>query len=466
MKTHALTRALALGLPVLLWVVPFVHAGLVQTLSAHDFARLVELAVLPIAALLWLSAPAVLRPRRPATGQILAFALLLIASTLHAVHPLVAAREVALMGGLLVLAFVLAEPLSDPALRDRVLDICAASAGLYGAVALLLFGMAGLGDMPFSPWDLMPGFDNVRFLNHAQTIALPIAGIVLVRPGAPRWARISAGVALFAGGAILAFYLARASVLGLLIGAIVAALTIGRASWRYLAAVSACAVAGMVALGLTWHFWLSSHVSSMTDDITSTHLRGYLSGKAMEMVLASPWLGVGPMHFAQTTNPIAAHPHNVYAQMVAELGVPAMVLLVALLLRGLYHARVALRRLADGGSPGVAAGLVAATIALLVDAAFSGNFVMPISQLWCAVLLGLLLGVHLQQRRAAQATLPPVPPAWTAARAVVAVCMSGATALAVPEARGPVPVRIDSGAPLKHSGGQALNPRFWSHGWF
>jgi len=55
-------------------------------------------------------------------------------------------------------------------------------------------------------------------------------------------------------------------------------------------------------------------------------LRTTLSGRekiwlwAWEMAIANPWLGVGPLHYSAVVNPIAAHPHQVVLQWLAEWG--------------------------------------------------------------------------------------------------------------------------------------------------
>lgn len=369
------------------------------------------------------------------------------------------------MCGVFVLGLVTARPLTDASVRQRFLELTTVSAGMYAAVALLLLVAASMSEQLFLPWNVLPGFDNIRFLNHAQTIVLPLVGIVLVSPTTPGWLRRVAAFTLFMGGGILALYLSRASVLGLLIGSVATAVLVGRDSRRYLVGVCVCVIAGMVAMGLAWYFWLSALTTRMTQDLGTSHYRDYLAGLALDMVTHSPWWGIGPMHFSHTVNPIAAHPHNFYVQLLAELGLPASLLMGFFLVRGLIHAK-RLLPFVMSESPALASGLTVGTVAVLVDACFSGNFVMPISQMWIAMLLALLLGLYRERHRKSMEPMGSPALSWWP-RALVAGAMIAAAVPAAQESVETGTIHIDTGEPMKAAiGDQGLNPRFWAHGWF
>lgn len=474
---HASTRSLpqawlAIGLAGALWAVPLLYNAIPTRLGPHDVARIAQLVLLLAGAAIWALSPTGFstspiqqtpesRARPSWTSVALAtLGLLILASCLTAVHPLIAVREVLLLGSVLLLARPLALALSDHAIRDRFLDVITVGAAIHGSIWAALLVAACFSSEPFTPWELVFGFDNPRFLNHAQTIALPLIGVVLMRQGGSRWIRAAAAIALITAGALLSLYVARATTLGLLVGATVTACVLGRPAWRYVAGTGAALGAGALAMGLAWTLWLRHLTVPMIDNVLHTHRRNVLVDQAVDLFLGSPWLGVGPMHFAQTVNPVAAHPHNVYLQLLSECGAPACALIVVLGVVFLRRRFADLRRVASSNTA-LAGALLAATVAMLVDSAFSGNWVMPISQLWIAVLIALLLGL-----RPGDVQRAPRTRTGRAARLVVLMAIVVATGQAFIEAADDVP-HVHTGEAMKMSIGRAaLTPRFWSHGWF
>jgi hypothetical protein len=104
--------------------------------------------------------------------------------------------------------------------------------------------------------------------------------------------------------------------------------------------------------------------------------------------------------------------------------------------------------------------LLATGVAVLVDSLFSGNFVMPMSQLWIALLGGWMLAWwrHLPGRAS-------VPAPWLGRPAVVilvTVQIWLAFSIAPEVRRWPQP--LDEA--IERYPNELLNPRFWTHGWF
>lgn len=477
MQTHKFSRVaayFAFAVAGLLWAVPLFHPLLGFQSLAHDYERVFEVAVLPAAAILWAVAPSRARKFDLHHWLLSALAILITASCAAAPFPHIAAREVALFGGLVVLALALSESFSEPRIRDRFLDILAVGAAVYGAQWLIALLIAGAVQSPFAPWDLLAGFDNPRFLNHAQSIALPLAGLVLLRGHAPLWVRVAAVFSLFAGGMILTLYLARASILGMMVGAIATMLFVGWKSKRYVVAMASCLGVGALAMGLGWMWWYRFLTAPMTDGVLNVHFRDYLAARGIQFFLSSPWLGIGPMHFAQSSNPIAAHPHNIYVQALTEFGAPATALLAWFAGRGLRQAALALRA-GRGQEPELVGALVSATVAMLVDGAFSGNFVMPISQMWCAVVIALLIAEvrrqrdppHPEGRGDTQFETPVRFNGYSILRWSFVVALLIAGGFALREAASGDEVHLQTGQPKRDSTTEQLyNPRFWAHGWF
>lgn len=130
-----------------------------------------------------------------------------------------------------------------------------------------------------------------------------------------------------------------------------------------------------------------------------------LARSALGLVAEHPLGGVGPaqfgLHYAQTP---AAHPHNSVLQLLAEYGIPvggAGIVLGVLLV---IHAVRQIRRRSLQQFDYTSTALGAALIMGLVDSLFSGNLIMPHSQVCLAVLAGWMLG---RQRPAVRRYMPP-----------------------------------------------------------
>ena len=176
------------------------------------------------------------------------------------------------------------------------------------------------------------------------------------------------------------------------------------------------------------------------------------------MLVERPWLGFGPMHFADIANEIAAHPHQSVLQWASEWGVPSA-LCVAVLAwrsgwatlgvlreRALSAERVDLLRLC----------LFAALVGALVQSMVDGVIVMPISQVWLALTIGWLMALHVWGASATVA-LPLVGWAWKVL-SVLAVGLLIAIALR------DVPHIAQAQQQYLSDHGNHLQPRFWAQG--
>ena len=158
-------------------VLPITLAGLIPLLPAstaswHDIARLVQ-----IWSYVWLvvtGARALEGWQVSAIGKIWLSlnAALAIASCLHAPRPLMALREILLLGGLVLLAANVAT--QAPVHREVVAKIVAATAAGYVALVFCVVTIALLNRVPLDNARLLFGYDNPRFLNHVQVLCIPM----------------------------------------------------------------------------------------------------------------------------------------------------------------------------------------------------------------------------------------------------------------------------------------------------
>lgn len=455
-----------------LWLIPLLHSPLTDRWSAHDFSRLAQLLLLAAVALCWMRerwlrhAPGLPgeAPARLALMALIALSTALCASTEAAL------RELLIFIGLLVLAAVSANEMRTGHWHWPM-RVMAFGTLAYGLLVVAMAGLVLSSGEAIAGWELLAGFDNPRFLNHAQTVAIPLTAAVALQPGASRGMRAVAWGALLVSGALLFICQGRATVLGLLSGVFAAVLMLrGRASLRYALVLLLPLMAGALGMGLLWQLapqTVGGGGVVNTDGLTTGHSRGYLIALGLDMVRAQPWLGVGPMHYAHVLNAKAAHPHNVYVQFLAEFGIPATLLAAALCVRVMRRWLRTLRNVPEPHKP-FAAALWTALIGVLVDALFSGNFVMPISQLWIAMLLGLLMAVHRRYDDAGTARPSASPSAMTIVIARLAPLLLTAAILwlAVQSFREAWSTDRPSLPSAPESVRSILAPRFWSHGWF
>ena len=125
-----------------------------------------------------------------------------------------------------------------------------------------------------------------------------------------------------------------------------------------------------------------------------------------EFVLHHPLLGVGPLNFAAFANPIGvAHPHNVILKIAAEWGIPAALIFCFVLAKGLFAWFSFLKKQISSPHPYMPKLLIQMSLALilissLIDSMISGNTVMPLSQLFLAILWGWAYGLLTENKHA------------------------------------------------------------------
>lgn len=450
----------------------------------HDGARMLQLAVLPLAcASLLASRRASLQGSAPfLTLGMLGLVLLGTLATLTARQPEIAAREWLLTLSLGACVFALLPRAALPGERDELmrwlLPALIATAAAYAVLELLLVTLGIVLDRTVNYWVLFAGFSNPRFFNHVQTVLIPLlAGIASLEALPRAWRRL-AGFALAANAGFLLLLMGRASLGALALASLVAMALYGAQGRQFGRRLLLAFIAGGLMYLLLAHALPAAlgmdPLPTFRDpgSRSSVEARLYLWGIALEDIASHPWLGTGPMHFADRFNGEAAHPHNIYLQVASEYGLPFFALLAALVLCWLRRRAIDLRHLLRQRPDPLAIGCFVAIIAALADGAFSGNFVMPLPQMWIVVAIALLY-LRLPQ----QPLAPPRIHKTGAALATVALgglLLGQCALLAVswPEFLG-IPTRIDGAPPVPTDSPDGspgfsphFSPRFWQDGWF
>jgi len=383
--------------------------------------------------------------------------LLGLASAWQAAFPGWALKEWARYTGLALLVILLGSIARHAGLQRSFMWLLLGVGSLHAWQFLIFYLMAFVtGIHMLSPLLLFEGFDNPRFFGQFQILLMPMLAVWSVRLWMDARRRL-AGVLLLVLAVqwCIAFSLSgRGLLVGLLVGHL-ALLVIRSQLWRITALQAAAAILGL----LLWQImfdWIPAMLgidSVMRSDQLRTSLSGreQLWGWAWDMALSSPWLGVGPMHYSATYNPIAAHPHQVVLQWLAEWGFPATLLALMLGAWGILHGAGVLRR--QEADP-LDAGLWLSIVGALVLAQVDGVFVMPYTETWLAILIGLAVARWSRPAEAGRAQR-----VFVVALALPVVYVLGSVLLL----EVPTLVEVQEAYLKAHATG--WKPRFWLQGW-
>lgn len=435
-------------------------------LAPHDQSRIVQAllsALAPVLLLLSASRSGLEAPKLP-RGVLLAAGLLLalmLASTATTTDRAAAAQDMAHHLGLvgLALAFCAALSTQRPPWFERGLAL--APTGL--AVVMVLIYAASLAEgQPLNARQMHIGFSNPRFLNHAQTVFVPWLVLVFAQNESQRaWRRLT-WLAATVHVAIAYLDVARGTWLAWGIACLILWLHGAHRQCRRLVVMLAVGLlTGVLIADLlpAWGTYRWDLPFASKAAAGGAHSRDQLLAISLDMIRSAPWLGHGGMSFAANTAARATHPHNIYLQWAAEYGLPAMLLAVSLLLALLIKASRQIRSRPTTSRDRTAA-LLAICSAVLADAMVSGNFVMPVAQIWILLAFGELLAATCTDTSNGP---PETAPRWRQTL-LAALCASQALLLGVTvdQATREEP-RLRESTPVLQSG-EKSRPRYWLNG--
>lgn len=325
-------------------------------------------------------------------NPLLAIFLLGGASVLSADILLWAAREWALQVGLVILSLFYARLLVCESKQWVVIYIAVVVGGILGFQFFVGYAAAFLSGIRWlDPYSLFSGFSNPRFFGQFQAVLMPLlAGLALHLWG--RRSEFSVLVVLvLVGQWCIAYALGgRGFFLGMLV-AHFSLFLMGFKFVRFVGLQLCSALAGLLLYGVLFFFVpFYLDVVPVLPDVLRSGLsaRELLWGKAWQLASDNPWLGVGPMHFSEYVNSVAAHPHQMLLQWASEWGLPVAAMVLGLMVWGVFFA---VRLLRYRPASEMDAALWGALIGVLVLAQVDGVFVMPYTQIWMAMMVALAL---------------------------------------------------------------------------
>ncbi|MGF6096674.1 O-antigen ligase family protein [Pseudomonas sp. 18175] len=440
--------------------------GICAPFSGHDLQRAMQIAIGVCAVLYRVSVPSAERlvDRPTVLGLMLIITLGLVSAAL-AHQPLWAFTEVALVisCGAIAVAFALLRRQGGERL-DRVLILIVVLLCLIKSIQYLYAGVLALshGERELDLDALLIGFSNKRFYGQFQTFTLPLLALPLLIPTVSRSLRAVVFTLLCVWWLIAIGGGTRGTWLGMAVAGVVLAL-LGPWGRRWLAWQLAAMVGGMLLYGLAFTVladYLGIRMSAGASDRLTTSLsgRGPIWWQAWHMLAEHPWLGFGPMHFADIANKIAAHPHQAILQWASEWGVPSALCVATLAWRGGWATLGVLRErmLSSERSDLLRLCLFAALIGALVQSMVDGVIVMPNSQVWLALIVGWLMGLHVWQGP----VTPAMPLAWTAWKGLSVLAVGLLIVIAVRD----VPHLQQAQREYLGTHDNFLQPRFWAQG--
>lgn len=440
--------------------------GVCAPFSGHDLQRGMQIAIGFCAVLYGLSVTSVGRlVDRPTALGLALIVLLGLASSALAHQPLWAFAEVALFisCGAIAVAFALlrrhgGEPL------DRVLLLVVVLLCLIKTIQYLYAGALAFssGERALAPDSLLSGFSNKRFYGQFQTFTLPLLALPLLIPTISRPLRGAAFGLLCVWWLIAISGGTRGTWLGMGVAGVVLAL-LGSWGRRWLVWQLVAVFGGLLLYWLAFTVladYLGIEISAEASDRLTTSLsgRGPIWLQGWHMLTERPWLGFGPMHFADMANRIAAHPHQALLQWASEWGVPSALCVAVLAWRGGWATLCVLRErmLACERADLMRLCLFAALIGALVQSMVDGVIVMPNSQVWLALVVGWLMALHVWRPAPAAA----LPLAWTLWKVLSVLAVGLLIFIAVRD----VPHIMQAQQQYLGSHGGHLQPRFWAQG--
>lgn len=380
-------------------------------------------------------------------------------SAAKSVYPRFALLEWATFVLLAGLVFLIAQTYRDrPSVFQRGMVVLLAAVGIVILVKVMVGYVAALMEgVRLDTVLLFEGtFSNRRFFGQVATLLIPLFAWVGMSNTRFRlgWFALTCAwwMLVFVSGTRGTWLALAMAYAGVLLWAGRWAFAFMR--WQLLATALGLAVYWVFFYGLPSLLGMETGVENRLDHMSSLSGREVIWRLAWEYMLAHPWLGVGPMHFAALPNPVGAHPHNAILQLLAEWGIPAALAAVVLVLGGLIAFARPLRQKVDVLRLALLTSLLAACVQSMVD----GVIVIPYTQTWLAVLAGWALGVHWSGQPVPQASPSRFISGGLRVGAVLALGLLiwgvWPEILNRPEA---------TAAYLEHH--DSLAPRYWAQGW-
>lgn len=239
---------------------------------------------------------------------------------------------------------------------------------------------------------MTPGFANIRLFADVAVGFIPLASLYYLALQNKRKSRAALALLVMALWVwLLLITEARSALLGLLMGGLVVLFLFGRRAASYL--VMLCASLGLAVIGWFAYHPMAWQMDSLfwRSNLMSDSGRFELWHDAFNYGIKSFPLGIGPLMFAADGQARPASPHNIFLTLWAEWGAIAALIFLGVVL---YVVGSRLREYASQRVevPELAAPIVCAALACLVNLLFAGAHIAPLGAMTLIGVLGIFFG--------------------------------------------------------------------------
>lgn len=212
-------------------LIPSISFLLISSITSHDTARLAQIILASLCTAV-LAVDLALQKNTALKGSSsgnyawhTVLCVCILASVAGSTHPAMAWREIAIIAGCLSIVEIVASATKK---REEMSHVVILASLLHAIPILAVAVSVQVSGLPLHPEQLFVGFDNPRFLNHVQTVTLPLLALTVTSSHLSRGWRAAAFLSLFVGFFALFLTGGRATMLALLVGTFGACLLLGR----------------------------------------------------------------------------------------------------------------------------------------------------------------------------------------------------------------------------------------------
>lgn len=251
------------------------------------------------------------------------------------------------------------------------------------------------------------GFSNIRLFQQYQLWSLGLICLPLLAFDLKKNILLWLYFALTCWWVLLFYAASRGVTLGWLVAMLMTAIVYKKLAWPFLRMQLINALTGLCSYLLLFKAiptWLASTLARKV--VTSTVFRDTFTDRtdlwkvALVMIKNFPSLGVGPMHF-YFYNAFGTHPHNSVLQIASEWGLPATLVILAIVGYSFYcwmkKFNANQLETSTNLNSNLAIILFFTTIANGAYSLVEGVIVMPISQVLMFTMIGLMIGQYTEK---------------------------------------------------------------------
>ncbi|GAA5520576.1 O-antigen ligase family protein [Aliifodinibius salicampi] len=286
----------------------------------------------------------------------------------------------------------------------------------YSCRVLIFYFLSQVGSIPLWPGSVngkaLYSFSYIRFFNQTQTWTIPILislswyGWNSIKKDWLRWGSVILtiwwGALVFASGA-------RGTILSIVVSFFIMFGLFVKNKSSFLRHNSLIVAFTLICYYIFFKILGSSTSLSVLRTDSSGRIDHWID--LIHGMLEKPLLGYGPMHYASVElNKSWGHPHNWFLQFGYEWGIIVALILLGIFIFGLYKfgSQLKVNLKTENYTQErywIKFGLLWSMIAAFIHGFLSGIIVMPLSQVWLILIVGVSMGLYIEERETGKTLL-------------------------------------------------------------